>query len=959
MLKFILLTVFLAMICSGQAEILNFVQVNPDTEILFSNSNGFAVKDGKLYFAFIRQTNNFYNVTIAISDDNGLNFTLYNLAELQHQFELKAPTILLNDDGSCDVFYLKAGDYKSPDMYRIRFNNGDILEEVLIKKDFNGDFNLDLTGDKYLITGVDNLFRQLCYYFHYTEKEITNLTNNTEHPASRISFTDNDLLNGRVHSNSDIWISSVSTPTPVNPNVPGMPLFTGELTTTGEIKIDSNPGGQGSEAFDQIFTGGYRENLEPLVVYKDKNTNIIAPLGTQASDDIDIVMITIMGGNAELLVGNIIETGVQEFTVYSSYPDALHPDLPIGEPLHTNYVSIKDTIWTNMGTINVQNSVIYIPAVIWISGTVSGTQVWVSGKDAYIVGHILYQCTQEGQSPEDNIYDYFGLVSEKSIYIKYKYKDPLTGEVIYHPTSVGPNGNTYIYGAYAALGEAGEGEWGFKEEGVFSYEYQHPHGSPTPFLGISPFTGADTLFANIDLHRFKYPPDHHTTNGPFWTRWPGISTLVNNGYPVVNSPEPYFYSVYDYPWYNPVYPEEHGGAVPTNPSKQITYMRGNLWLFGSVAQTRRGFLRRSGVLNASNIDMDNYWDIENYVFGGAHNSTGYNKKFSFDSRLEHNPFPWFPSVQTYDFKLTGFLSDQNTGEIGILDDLINDNYDDIKQFVKDNIVVFALQNSDNANNVSLKFSSDYGQSFNEQVLFNSKILSIEIVNHFAYIVYKNLNLENFTTLVLNTMNAEFVTVESGIAYNDLAIFKLIKTNNKLLLFIDYPDTHKVIYDFTDINNPELLKTLDFSGVNGQIKDYFFAVSQTDTLYVSIKTESNTEELINQNIYLGKVYIDGITPEIDTTTPGLYDFSMNCYPNPFNPETTIEFNLPSDQNVNLSIYNVRGQLIKTLSNEHLKKGKHSFVFDGKDRDTKALSSGIYFARLKSKNYNSVIKILLLK
>ncbi len=85
-----------------------------------------------------------------------------------------------------------------------------------------------------------------------------------------------------------------------------------------------------------------------------------------------------------------------------------------------------------------------------------------------------------------------------------------------------------------------------------------------------------------------------------------------------------------------------------------------------------------------------------------------------------------------------------------------------------------------------------------------------------------------------------------------------------------------------------------------------------------------------------------------------------YPNPFNPTTTLSFSLPNNSNVELSIYNIRGQKVKQLVSNQLPAGQHSVVWDGRGDDGKSVSSGIYFYKLKVNGKDkSVRKCLLLK
>jgi hypothetical protein len=85
-----------------------------------------------------------------------------------------------------------------------------------------------------------------------------------------------------------------------------------------------------------------------------------------------------------------------------------------------------------------------------------------------------------------------------------------------------------------------------------------------------------------------------------------------------------------------------------------------------------------------------------------------------------------------------------------------------------------------------------------------------------------------------------------------------------------------------------------------------------------------------------------------------------FPNPFNPTTTIEFSIQIDSKVELSIYNIKGQRVKTLTDNHFEKGNHSIIWNGDDDSGKVVSSGIYFYKLiiDSKT-EAVRKCLLMK
>jgi len=84
-----------------------------------------------------------------------------------------------------------------------------------------------------------------------------------------------------------------------------------------------------------------------------------------------------------------------------------------------------------------------------------------------------------------------------------------------------------------------------------------------------------------------------------------------------------------------------------------------------------------------------------------------------------------------------------------------------------------------------------------------------------------------------------------------------------------------------------------------------------------------------------------------------------YPNPFNPNTVINFQLSEDGKVNLSIFNIRGQLIKTLVDQFRPEGAYSVVWSGRDDENIPVASGIYFYQLQINNKSKTRKMILVK
>ncbi len=105
----------------------------------------------------------------------------------------------------------------------------------------------------------------------------------------------------------------------------------------------------------------------------------------------------------------------------------------------------------------------------------------------------------------------------------------------------------------------------------------------------------------------------------------------------------------------------------------------------------------------------------------------------------------------------------------------------------------------------------------------------------------------------------------------------------------------------------------------------------------------------------KVTQTGTANDDNITTPD-QDILVNCYPNPFNPETTIAYQVKSDKPVKMEVYNIKGQKVKTLINGLSAKGKHSLIWDGTDNNSKPVTSGIYFCKMQSGAYRSTLKMI---
>ena len=133
------------------------------------------------------------------------------------------------------------------------------------------------------------------------------------------------------------------------------------------------------------------------------------------------------------------------------------------------------------------------------------------------------------------------------------------------------------------------------------------------------------------------------------------------------------------------------------------------------------------------------------------------------------------------------------------------------------------------------------------------------------------------------------------------------------------------------------------------------------------TADGGDYLVGDIFALGEpVQLPGFTPEHppipfaerEETKPATTGFT-SIHPNPFNPQTTVQFALAAPQHVRVAIYDVRGALVRRLADQSMPAGDHSLVWNGLDDGGRTTSSGIYFVRLIAGNVVETRKVVMLK
>ncbi len=127
------------------------------------------------------------------------------------------------------------------------------------------------------------------------------------------------------------------------------------------------------------------------------------------------------------------------------------------------------------------------------------------------------------------------------------------------------------------------------------------------------------------------------------------------------------------------------------------------------------------------------------------------------------------------------------------------------------------------------------------------------------------------------------------------------------------------------------------------------VSQT---VENVHVNQNLTTTVNFVLTTGSPNEDPIVPVSETVLKG-------NYPNPFNPSTTIAYSVKEPGAVWIGIYNVKGQLIRTLVNDTRATGHYTMDFDGRDDNGRSISSGIYFLKMRSGAYQSTRKMMMMQ
>ncbi len=149
------------------------------------------------------------------------------------------------------------------------------------------------------------------------------------------------------------------------------------------------------------------------------------------------------------------------------------------------------------------------------------------------------------------------------------------------------------------------------------------------------------------------------------------------------------------------------------------------------------------------------------------------------------------------------------------------------------------------------------------------------------------------------------------------------------------------------------------GINGEYTNIGFIPGKGTTTEKQSYTFTDKQVAVGTHTYrLKQIDLDGSYSysndiEVEVTSPLTFSLSQN-YPNPFNPTTKINYSIPSDSKVTISIYSITGELVAELVNDFVSAGSYSVDFDGSN-----LASGMYIYKMTAGSFTQTNKMMLMK
>ena len=250
-----------------------------------------------------------------------------------------------------------------------------------------------------------------------------------------------------------------------------------------------------------------------------------------------------------------------------------------------------------------------------------------------------------------------------------------------------------------------------------------------------------------------------------------------------------------------------------------------------------------------------------------------------------------------------------------------------------------------------------------------------------------LNISDGTIFARNVID---ILYEKQLSYINDSVYLHYFDENHFVLTVpntnDPPDAGRLYFFDMDDGSVNMLRSFNtsnlipFNGVltatstiRGNNKSEFFAIHGSQVASIG-SFDYDKREATSSNTYFfperrkmvlvasGGIWVydfDYSVSDNDVSILPLKNELLGNYPNPFNPETTISFSLKSDSFVNLNIYNIKGQKVKSLTSDFYRSGTHQVIWNGTDENGRNAGSGIYLYNMTAGEYTQTRRMVLMK
>ncbi|HPG40125.1 MAG TPA: Ig-like domain-containing protein [bacterium] len=236
-----------------------------------------------------------------------------------------------------------------------------------------------------------------------------------------------------------------------------------------------------------------------------------------------------------------------------------------------------------------------------------------------------------------------------------------------------------------------------------------------------------------------------------------------------------------------------------------------------------------------------------------------------------------------------------------------------------------IKSQDDSNHISIMPNKTWPQQFSVHVLITDKMDTISHTWNVS-IIQTKVELSSFAA----TADKDQITItwQTRNAVNTAGFYVQQATRSEG----PYTRRNDNLIRFDKSNNFEYRDTAD----NG-CRDYYYRLEE-----ITVDGESFTFDPVRVRI----------------TVPAENRLLQN-YPNPFNPVTTLKYELKNRQHIEINIFNISGQLIKTLYSGDQETGYHQLIWNGRNDGDMPVASGLYYCCMAGDHYRHTIKLLLLK